>query len=474
LFWENNTPDAPFPGTTYPASGLGIFADYTGTYSGYARGLYWSSAYNQTFAVIGSSLIQLQGWGDTTGVYIGDIGNSGNPVSMVDNGTDMFVVDGTAVPPQGTGPPATGGWTFALNDPAGTFAAVSDSSFVGSNRVDFCDTFFLFNWPGTPTFYTSLSNSTAFDSTYWTEKTGYSDNLISIAALHDNVWLLGAVTTEVWFDAGTAGLPFMRMPNSVIQQGCIAPYSVVVSDNGVYWLSQDRAGRALLMRGEGYMARRVSNFAVENEWANYSVVNDCIAMSYQMAGHMIVLLYFPAANASWAYDASTNMWHRRSYGDDTTAWLPYCTTYWGGTIAGGGGPSWGAQNVVLAGDRTAPRILYMDRHEYTDVGTPIQRIRSWPHILNDQKRVSHAQFAAALQPGQLSPDTVSLRWSDDGGQTFGNPVAQNVTNGWPPTHGQYSWRRLGMCRDRVYELSWTSLGETALNGAFVDVVPAAT
>ena len=49
----------------------------------------------------------------------------------------------------------------------------------------------------------------------------------------------------------------------MLQQGCVAPYSVVITDNAVYWLSQDRHGRNMLMRGEGYSAKRVSNFAVE-------------------------------------------------------------------------------------------------------------------------------------------------------------------------------------------------------------------
>jgi hypothetical protein len=31
-----------------------------------------------------------------------------------------------------------------------------------------------------------------------------------------------------------------------------------------------------------------------------------------------------------------------------------------------------------------------------------------------------------------------------------------------------------MARDRVYELSWTATGETALNGAWVEVEPAGT
>jgi hypothetical protein len=91
--------------------------------------------------------------------------------------------------------------------------------------------------------------------------------------------------------------------------------------------------------------------------------------------------------------------------------------------------------------------------------------------VNEGKQVVHSQFIAALQPGQLSPDEVTLRWSDDGGQTWGQPLVQTVHGA---TNGQYSWRRLGMARDRVYELSWTAQGETALNGAWVEAVGAGT
>ena len=71
------------------------------------------------------------------------------------------------------------------------------------------------------------------------------------------------------------------------------------------------------------------------------------------------------------------------------------------------------------------------------------------------QRTVHHQFVTAMSGTSLSPDTVSLRWSDDGGQTFGAPVVQTTNNA---SNGQYSWRRLGMARDRVYELSWTATG----------------
>lgn len=474
LVFEGNPQDAPFPATHYCAPGCYVYSDYSGIFSGIPRGMYWSSR-GQFFAVVGTSLIQVTGPGPTGYTYITDIGNSGYPVSMMDNGNILCVVDGTAIPPGGTGPPATGGWFVDL----GTLEVqpITDPSFNGATKVDFMDTFFLFNWPGTPTFYSTLSNITLTTDpqwdpagAYWSEKTGYNDHVMTIVCIHDLIWVFGVVTTEIWFNAGASGFPFQRMPNAIIPHGCVSQWGATIAGDAVYWLAQDRTGRNVLMRGIGFQAQRVSNFAVETEWADYQYVSDTLVMAYQQAGHLFVVLYFQSANVTWTYDATTNQFHRRTYGADDDAWLPYSICTWGTLYDQGPGE----QNLIIAGDRTGPRLLAIDRHTYTDCGTAIKRTRAWPHILNDQKRMSHKQFAIALQPGQLQPDQVSLRWSDDAGQTWGQPVAQNVTNGFPATYGQYSWRRLGYARDRVYELSWTAEGETALNGAWIEVDPAET
>jgi hypothetical protein len=452
LFFEPNPKDSPFPGTHYPASGLSVVADYTGVFTGFVRGLYWASN-GDFYVVIGSNLFIQTGPGQSHRL-LGDIGNSGNLVSMVDNGTSMMVVDGSP-----------NGWTVDLQTLA--FAQIADPAFYGAHKVDFIDTFFVFNKPGSQAFYVSNSNDTTFDALYFAEKIGYNDLLVSVVALHDNIWLFGEVTTEIWFNSGAPDFPFQRMPNTIIQQGCIAVYSVVVADNAVFWLSQDRHGRAIVLRGEGYQAKRVSTFAVEDTFARYPDLDDTYAFVYQQAGHEIVAFRFGTGNATWAYDTATDQWHRRTYGPGRDAWLPICAAHWGSIYSG----ETGYFTMVIAGDATGPRLLEITRDIHTDCGVPIQRIRSWPHLLNDQKRLVHSQFVAALQPGQIFPDAVSLRWSDDGGQTWGQPLVQTVGNA---TNGQYSWRRLGMARDRVYELSWSGTGETALSGAWIEAVPAAT
>lgn len=455
LYPEPNPQDAPFPMTQYPAPGLRVLGDFAGIYTGPVRGLYDASN-GLVFAVIGTNAILWNG--GTSSVLLGQVANNSNPVSIVDNGDDVVFVDGTAA-----------GWTvkLAAAQTPGSLVAIADPAFFGSARVDYIDTFLVFSKPNSPIFYTSTAGAfLPMDATYSTPKEGWNDNLVSVGALHDNVWLLGAVTTEVWFNSGGATFAFSRMPNAILQQGCVARFSPVIADNAIYWLSQDRWGRNMCMRGEGYAAKRVSTFAVEDAWSKFSTLADAVGMAYQIGGHETVSFWFPTGNAWWAYDTSTQQWHMRTYGDLTAPWLPRC-------MAGLGTISDAATgNSVLAGDRTGPRILELSRDAYDDAGIPIIRQRSWPHVQKDGRRVAHTRFAAAFDGSALTPpDQVTLDWSDNAGHTYGTGVAQTVNNA---VNGQYQWRRLGYARDRVYRLTWSKGGDAALNGAWIDILPQGT
>ncbi len=75
------------------------------------------------------------------------------------------------------------------------------------------------------------------------------------------------------------------------------------------------------------------------------------------------------------------------------------------------------------------------------------------------------QFSSAF--AAVGP-SLGLRWSDTRGATWGNPVPQDFGSN-PLVQPQ--WNRTGYARDRVFELFWSAAIKTALNGAFVEVVP---
>ncbi len=80
-----------------------------------------------------------------------------------------------------------------------------------------------------------------------------------------------------------------------------------------------------------------------------------------------------------------------------------------------------------------------------------------------------------LTPSQLlaAENKVYLAWSDDRGHSFGNPVGAALGNG-----GEYrtslQWQRLGMARDRVFQIQWSCPNATALLGAWIETKPAET
>lgn len=70
----------------------------------------------------------------------------------------------------------------------------------------------------------------------------------------------------------------------------------------------------------------------------------------------------------------------------------------------------------------------------------------------------------------ISLDTyVSLRWSDDKGATWSFPLTRSLGQG-----GEYLtsllWRRLGMGRDRIFEISFTAPANTSLTGVWYETV----
>jgi hypothetical protein len=94
-------------------------------------------------------------------------------------------------------------------------------------------------------------------------------------------------------------------------------------------------------------------------------------------------------------------------------------------------------------------------------------------LVKDGNRLSYSSFIADMDVGN-APETgqgeereVLLRWSDARGKSWGNTVPQV----WGAA-GNYEtsiiWRRLGMARDRVFEVRWSFPYRTGLLGAFVE------
>lgn len=456
LYPEKNQDDAPFPFTHYPTPGVKFLkSSPIGTFP--SRGMYTATNGN-VYRVIGSNVYYV----DSAYVHtlLGTIASTAGMCSMVDNGQVMILVDGSTM-------------GYCVDITSNNFGTISPSNFYGGNRAQYLDTYFLLNKPGTQIWYISLSlvtfamltTGTAFDPLDFAAKVGYADPLMTLTVVHREVWLIGSLTGEVWYNSGAADFTYEQLPGAFIEHGIIATYSMAEYDLGAYWLSRDKAGIGMVLKGSQYLAERITTHAIENEIAKYSRIDDAVGMMYQQLGHVFYVLTFPTANKTWVYDESQKLWHERATIDSNGV---FGAVKYNCLVS--------AYGVILAGDATAGTLYQLDINTYKDVESPIPRIRSWPHTLDDDKRVIYPGFAAKMEVGtddgvldssdQTNPPVVFLRWSDDGGRTFGNAMPQSLgALGLFKTDIQ--WNRLGMGRDRVFELSWSVPTKTALNGAYL-------
>ena len=89
-----------------------------------------------------------------------------------------------------------------------------------------------------------------------------------------------------------------------------------------------RSGSGDLLVGgiQGYQMVPLSRSAgatssVEQEWLSYSRIDDAVATSYAVGGHVLYQLRFPTADKTWVLDGATGIWTRFSSGSEGGAFV---------------------------------------------------------------------------------------------------------------------------------------------------------
>jgi hypothetical protein len=325
----------------------------------------------------------------------------------------------------------------------------SFQEFVSASSGAFLDGYFIVARPGTKQFNISaLNDGTTWSPLDFAAKEAYPDAIARVYADHEDLWLFGdQQSTEVWQNTGAANFPFQRIPGNFIHYGLAATFSVSRLSNGLAWIAMDtERGAPVAIYTQGFQPNRISTAAVENAWANYSTITDAISYDYIDRGHEFWVITFPTANATWAYDATVNLWGRRGFynGATSDAQRQGCHAYVA-LAAHAITPALPARHYV--GDRTTASIYTMSADLFTDAGTPIERIRTCPHISQEQKRNFYHLFQLDTE---LRDDAMTLSWSGDGGHTYNTPVTPSTTSSESSFLARTFWTRLGSSRDRTF------------------------
>jgi hypothetical protein len=420
---------------------------------GPVRGL-WTFG-NYGYAVSGNTLYKIDDQWVATAK--GTVAGTG-PVSMVDNGTQLFIAAG-----------ATG---YIYNANTDVFAQITDPDFPGATTVGFLDGYFVFNEPNSQKFWvTALLDGTSVDPLDFASAEGSPDDLVSLIVDHREVWLFGQTSVEVWYNAGLPDFPLSRIQGAFNEIGCAAPFSVAKLDNGVFWLGADARGKGIVYRSNGYNGTRISTHSVEWQIQQYSDISDATAYTYQQDGHSFYVLNFPSADTTWVYDVATQAWHQRA------GWLNNAFTRHRGNN------QMAFNGEIVIGDYLTGGLYAYDLTVYSEAGSVQKWLRSWralPTGTNTLRRTTQHSLQLDCETGvgldgtgQGVDPQVMLRWSDDGGHTWSNEHWKSMGR-IGETGTRVFWRRLGMTlklRDRVYEVSGTDPVSITITGAELIVSP---
>lgn len=408
----------------------------------------WTTSTGKLYAVGGQYLYSISSaWVAT---QLGALNTSSGFVSMADNGISLVCVDGSS-----------SGYFVTLS--SNTFGQISDPNFLGADQVTFQDGYFIFNKPNSQNFYCSDINALTFNPLNTAAAEGTPDNLVGLMSCQQNLYLFGTQSTEVFYDSGDTPCPFSRIQGALIQIGCGGKFTIVKMQNAVYWVGGDDTGLGIVYRMQGYQPERISTPAIEAQIraAGSSNVANAKAWSYQQGGHVFYCLSVPGINSTWVFDASTNLWHERTYLGSF------------GPERHRGDCSASAYGSNIVGDYATGNIYSLDSANFTDNGTAIVRQRAAPHMTRGLNRLFHSHFQLDMETGvgltgtsQGTDPQAILQWSDDGGHTWSNEKWASIGK-IGTTKTRVIWRRLGASRDRVYRVTISEPVKVTLIGAEV-------
>lgn len=363
--------------------------------------------------------------------------------------------------------------------------------------LDFLDGFFLITT--TTSLYASANgDGTAWDALSFTNENDEPDGIVGLVVSKRLVWVLGKTRIEAFYNAGAADFPFLRVPQGVIETGCLSAASAVKTDDGFFWVGMGKGGGPAVYRNNGYSAVRVSNPFVDSVLAEYATIPDQVnpagssgyagvtigwaysgmrAYSYTEDGHTFYVLNFggvnPALYAAYGYpvpadpsttlvyDITEGVWHERKYSADGVNFTRHLGNFYAYDSTTG-------QHVV-SDYRNA--VLYrMALSNPQDGNDRITRWRTAPHLSEENKRLFYSSFTLDCESGMTSQDGfqhITLQWSDDGGHTWSQPRTLQLA-GPGNYRNRFIFRRLGKSRDRVFKVSTSDPARIAWINAYLE------
>lgn len=311
------------------------------------------------------------------------------------------------------------------------------------------DNYFIVGIKNSNRFYWIEPGGTTIDGLSFISAERNPDDIVSVEAIGDELWVIGQSTCEVFSSSGDINAPFVRISGRVYQTGCVDKHSVAQTLKNtipcLIWITPSK--EVVLSQG---MPSKISNEAIEE------VLKKAVTFTswtFRTNRHDFYILNTDVATL--VYDITANLWYR---------WSSYQKDFWN-AISG-----IHINDTVYAVTDFDGKV-YKLTYETQDSGGEYLVCEVGGFVPNNTRTpVSCSDITLYVNTGSSSSyiedPLVELRWSDDGGKNWSAYVQGSM--GYQGLYNtNVSFRSLGQINrpGRHIEIRFSELQSFRLDGA---------
>lgn len=291
------------------------------------------------------------------------------------------------------------------------------------------------------TWYWVVPGDTTIDPLHFATAESMPDNLLCVRRVHDEVYMFGAQTTEVWQVTAIANIILQPAQGRRYDIGTAHRDTVQALDNTLYFVGSD--GIVYLA---GQVPMRVSTDGIEEAIRLATGTPSAFTFSYD--GHSYYVLNL-SGQGTFAFDVQNRNWMEFSSDQLTTGWLPAVACMVG--------------NVAMFGASNSGKVLKADATSSSDDGTIFTRAVSGIVAFNGGRKRNDS---LEVWTGGASNTPIRIRWRDGPDSSFGSYVTATA----PPPDSIVRFTRLGSARQpyRCIEISCADASVISIHGAFAN------
>lgn len=338
-----------------------------------------------------------------------------------------------------------GGKAYAFATVSNTLTEITSANFLASDIVVFSDGYFIFAASdGTVFFVSSLNNPLTYSALDRGSAEVSPDDINSLHVNHNEVFVGGGKTYEIFDNIGGAGFPFQRIEGANIQKGVHARFSTVEFDNSFCFAGGGLNEKTAIWKVSGSSsAVKISTNTIDTEIQKFTrdEIAESFAMTFARRGQFLAVFTFESEripSRTFYYNATASAFAGKNV--------------WGEFQSGLTDNRWRVQSIVsaygklLVGDQSTGIIGELDDDTFTYYGEPIQRKAQTSPFSQNGETIFAGSFEAVFESGVGLTNGVApvcaMAKSDNGGRTFNSPTSRSI--GKIGEYGQRSiWNRQG-------------------------------